>query len=280
MIHIMTDSAADFETWEYEKLNVKCIPLCVTIGNKEYQETVDITKDSFYRLLADSKDFPRTSQPSPYTMECMLQEDKDAGDEVIIIAISSELSGFYQNLLMVKNMMEYDGYYILDSKSATGGNRLLVEHAVKMRDEGKSASDIVEELEVLRSKITLYACMDTLEYLHRGGRVSSTAYTVSTLAHIKPIITLNADGCVEIPAKTMGMRKGMEFLCKKVQQIIPDENHPLYVMYTADKANGVLLAKKLIEYGHSVPDERIINVGAAIGSHIGPNACGLVYIRK
>lgn len=280
MVQIITDSAADFEPHEYEQMGVKCIPLCVSFGNTEYQETVDLSKDLFYQLLEQSETFPRTSQPSPYTVECMLQDAMDAGDEAVVIALSSELSGFCQNLFMVKTMMEYDECYIVDSKNATGGNRLLVEHAVKLRDEGKSACEIVAELEALRSKITLYACMDTLEYLHRGGRISSMVYTVGSIAHIKPIITLNTDGGVEISAKTMGMRKGMEFLCKKVLQSVPDENYPLYVMYTADRTNGILLAKKLAEYGYIVPDERIINVGAAIGSHIGPNACGLVYIKK
>ena len=275
----MTDSAADFEPWEYEKLNVKCIPLCVTIGNEEYEENINISKDLFYKLLADSKDFPHTSQPAPYTVECILKEVMDAGDEVIVITLSSRLSGFFQNLLMVKTMMEYDGCHVIDSKNASGGTRLLVETAVKLRDAGKSADEIAAEIEALRSKVVLYACMDTLEYLHRGGRISSTVYTVSSIVHIKPIITLNADGSVAIPAKTMGMRKGMEFLCKKVLQNAPDENYPLYVMYTADRSSGVLLAKKLAEHGHTIPDERIVSVGAAIGSHIGPNACGLVYIR-
>ena len=177
-------------------------------------------------------------------------------------------------------MLGYSACHIIDSKNASGGNRLLVEHAAKLRDEGKSACEIVSEVKALRSKIALYACMDTLEYLHRGGRVSNTVYTVGSIANIKPIISLNADGAVILPAKAMGMRKGMEFMCKKVQQDQPDENYPLYVMYTADKTNGVLLAKKLAQYGCIIPDERIINVGAAIGSHIGLNACGLVYIRK
>ena len=280
MVQIITDSAADFEPWEYEEMNVRCIPLCVSIGNTEYEENVNITKDMFYQLLADCKDFPRTSQAAPYTVECIFREAKDTGDEAVVIAVSSKLSGFYQNLLMVKNMMKYSACHIIDSKNASGGNRLLVEHAVKLRDEGKSAREIVAEIEMLRSKITLFACMHTLEYLHRGGRVSNTAYAVGSIAHIKPIITLNEDGSVGLPAKTMGMRKGVAFLCKKILQSVPDEKYPIYVMYTADKTNGLLLAKKLAECGYIVPDERIINVGAAIGSHIGPNACGLVYIRK
>lgn len=280
MVQIITDSAADLEPYEYENLGVKCIPLCVSFGNKEYQENVDLSKELFYQLLTESKDFPHTSQPSPYTVECMLQEAMDAGDETVVISLSSGFSGFYQNLMMVKNMLDYDNCYVIDSKTGTGGLRLLVEQAAKLRDAGKTAREIVSEIEALRSRIVLYACMDTLEYLHRGGRISSTVYTVGSIANIKPILQISAEGLVEIPAKAMGMRKGMDFMCKKAEQYIPDEDYPLYVMFTGNRENGEKLALRLQEKGYIIPNDRIINVGAAIGSHIGPNACGLVYIKK
>lgn len=280
MVQIITDSAADFEAYEYEEIGVKCIPLCVTFEDKEYQENIDLSKEMFYQLLKEKKDFPRTSQPSPCTVECALQEAMDAGDEAVIISISSGFSGFYQNLLMVKNMMKYDNCYVIDSKTGTGGQRILVEQAAKLRDAGKSAMEIVKEIEGLRSRIVLYACMDTLEYLHRGGRISSTAYTVGSLAHVKPILRISTEGLVEIPAKTMGMRKGMDFMCKRLEQQTPDDRYPLYVMFTGDRTNGEKLAMRLKENGYPISDKRIINVGAAIGSHIGPNACGLVYIKK
>lgn len=280
MVRIITDSAADFEPHEYEKMGVKCIPLCVSFGDKEYQENVDLTKELFYQLLTESKDFPRTSQPSPYAVECILREVMDAGDEAVILPLSSGFSGFYQNLLMVKNMLDYDDCYIIDSKTGTGGLRLLVEQAVKLRDAGKTASEITSEIEALRSRIVLYACMDTLEYLHRGGRISSTVYTVGSVANIKPILQISSEVLVEIPAKTMGMRRGMDFMCKKLEQQTLDDDYPLYVMFTGERTNGEKLAMRLREKGYSVPDDRIINVGAAIGSHIGPNACGLVYIAK
>lgn len=280
MVQIITDSAADFEPQEYEKMGVKCIPLCVSFGDKEYQENVDLTKELFYQLLRESKDFPRTAQPSPYTVECMLQEAMDAGDETLIITLSSGFSGFYQNVLMVKNMLEYEDCYVIDSKTGTGGLRLLVEHAVKLRDAGKTASEITGEIQALRSRIVLYACMDTLEYLHRGGRISSTVYALGSVANIKPILQISSEGLVEIPAKAMGMRRGMDFMCRKLEEQTPDGDYPLYVMFTGERANGEKLAMRLKEKGYCVPENRIINVGAAIGSHIGPNACGLVYIAK
>ncbi len=196
------------------------------------------------------------------------------------ITLYSALSGTYQSALMAKEMAGGDGCYIVDSRNATGGRRMLVEEAVRLRDAGKSAKEIAEAVEQLRDKIVLYACVDTLEYLYHGGRISRTAYKVGTMAQVKPIIRVSKDGRVEVSSKAMGMRKGMDYLCKRLAVFTPDPAYDLYVMYTADHTNGELLAQRLETLGYVVPSERIINVGAAIGSHVGPNACGLVYVSQ
>jgi DegV family protein with EDD domain len=126
----------------------------------------------------------------------------------------------------------------------------------------------------------LFACIDTLEYLYKGGRISQTAYKLGTLANIKPIITVESDGGIGIPAKAMGMRKGMDYLCKRVEQRPADESQPFYVMYTNNRTVAETLARRLETVGITVSDDHIIQVGAAIGSHIGPDACGLVYAAK
>lgn len=277
MIRIVTDSAADFEPWELEKQQITCIPLTVMFGETEYQENVNLTKDQFYQLL-DSGEYPKTAQASPQLLLDIFESAKASGDEVIYITLSSALSGTYQSALAMRNMAEFDGGYVLDSRNATGGQRMIVEYAVKLRDEGKTAAQIVSALETLRDRVVLYACIDTLEYLYRGGRISRASYTVGSIAQIKPIISVDLLGAIAVPAKAMGMRKGMDFLCKQVQARTPDEKFPFYVMYTADRSNGELLAQRIRDLGIEVPDERIINVGAAIGSHVGPKACGLVYI--
>lgn len=280
MIKIITDSASDFEVHEYNEMNVMCVPLCVSFGDAEYQETVDLTKDKFYELLESTKDFPRTAQPSPYVMECMLQKEMDAGNEAVVITLSSGFSGFYQNTVMVKEQLGYHSCYVIDSKTGTGGLRMLVEQAVKLRDAGMSACEIANEIEALKSKIALYACMDTLDYLHRGGRISNTAYTVGNITHIKPILEISKEGLVKIVSKVMGMRKGISYLIKQLEIRQMDEKYPLYVMFTGDRTNGEALAERLRGTGYVVPSDKIINVGAAIGSHIGPNACGIVYVEK
>ena len=280
MVRIITDSAADFEPRELKEKNIICIPIRVLLGETEYQENVNLSKPQFFELLASTGETPKTAQPSPQILMDLFADAKAAGEEAVYITLSSALSGTYQSAMMVKEDTDWDGCYVVDSKNATGGQRILVEHAARLRDEGKTAAQIVAEVEALREKIVLYACIDTLEYLYRGGRISQTIYKLGTMARVKPIIRVSPEGKIEVPSKAMGMRKGMEFMCKRLELQKPDSRYPLYVMYTPDRVNGDALAEKVRELGFGVPEDRIISVGAGIGSHIGPNGCGIVYVEE
>ena len=280
MVRIITDSAADFEPFELEKWKITCIPIKVLLGDQEYEENINLSKDQFFELLASTGATPKTSQPSPQILIDLFEEAKQAGEEAIYITLSSALSGTYQTASMTCEDMDSDKLHVFDSRNATGGQRLLVEYAVRLRDEGKSAREILDGLESIRDKIVLFACIDTLEYLYRGGRISQTVYKLGTMAQVKPIIRVSEEGAIEVPAKAMGMRKGMDQLCKRLESQKPDTGHKLYVMYTADRTIGETMAQKLAAMGYEVPAEQVVQVGAGIGSHIGPNACGIVYVAE
>ena len=280
MVRIITDSAADFEPFELEKLNISCIPLKVMLGGTEYEENVNLSKDQFFSLLASTGETPKTSQPSPQILIDLYQDAIKAGEEAIYITLSSALSGTYQTAAMTCEDMESESCHVFDSRNATGGQRLLVEYAVRLRDEGKSAREIVAALEEIRDKVVLFACIDTLEYLYRGGRISQTVYKLGTMAQVKPVIRVSEEGAIEVPSKAMGMRKGMDLLCKRLEAQKPSADHKLYIMYTADRTIGQTLAQKIAAMGYEIPEEQIVQVGAGIGSHIGPNACGIVYIAE
>lgn len=280
MVRIITDSAADFEAAELQRLDVTLIPLIVRFGEAEYHDGVDLTKAAFYDKLLHSEEFPQTSQPSPAILENLFTQAHANGDEAIYITISSGISGTYQTARMICEDLELPGCHVVDSLNATGGQRQVVEYAVRLRDEGKNAAQIVEALEAFRSRIVLYACINTLEYLYKGGRISHTVYKIGNLAQIKPIIHVDQEGKVAIPGKAMGMRKGMENLCKYLDARMPSADFPLYVMYTNNRSVAEALAERVRAHGFAVPDDHIIGVGAAIGTHIGPDACGLVYVEN
>ena len=280
MVRIVTDSAADFSPAELEQKKIICIPLKVLFGGEEYEENINLSKDQFYEKLLVSEGFPKTSQAAPAVLAGLFEDAKAAGDEIIYVTLSSALSGTWQSAMFIKEDMGYDKAFVVDSRNATGGQRMLVEHAVRLRDQGKCAAEIVDEVEALRERIVLYACINTLEYLYRGGRISHLSYALGTLAQIKPIIHVDHMGRVDIPAKAMGMRKGMEHLCKQADAKNPDPDFPLYVMYTNDRSVAETLAVRLAEHGQAGHPDNIIQLGAAIGSHVGPAACGLVYVGK
>ena len=194
MIHLITDSAADFEPRELEQLNIVCIPLSVRFGDADYQENVNLTKDQFYELLLNSGELPKTSQASPQILLDLFENTRDAGDEAIYFTLSSALSGTYQSACMTRDLAESDRCHVVDSLNATGGQRLILEHAAGLRAEGKTTEEIIAGVEDIRSRIVLFACIDTLEYLYKGGRISQTVYKLGTLANIKPIITVESDG--------------------------------------------------------------------------------------
>lgn len=280
MVKIITDSAADFEQSELEKSGVICIPMNITVDGEEYLDNVSISKPEFYDLLESCVEFPQTSQPSLYEFEKYMQAFKENGDECVIITISSGLSGTYQNVVLTKNSLEYENCFVIDSLNATGGQHMLVDYAVKLRDEGKSAAEIAEELETFKRKSRLLACIDTLDYLYKGGRLSKITYTVGSMMNIKPIIRMTEKGKIEVCSKALSVRRGIRSICDSVEKFNPDTSYPFYIVYSHNRKNADILANHLRDMGYNVPEDKIVSIGATIGTHIGKNACGYICIAK
>lgn len=282
MVIIATDSAADFELEELEQMHVVYMPMTVRFGEDEYLENITITKEEFFIRLQSDSNFPKTSQPSPALFEELFEKAKKDGNEVIYIPLSKALSGDYQTAMSVKNMVDYDGIYIIDTMSCTGGQRLLVKEAVRLRDEGKDGKEIVSRIDELKNRTVIYTAMDTLEYLYRNGRLSDAAFYIAQLGHIKPIMHNGADcqGKAEIVSKHIGLNKAIRYIVDRLAVEVPDPDFPIYVMYTYDKTNAYKLRDKLIEKGYEIKEEQIVPVGATVGAHIGPYACAVAYIRQ
>lgn len=282
MVIIATDSAADFEMNELQKMNVTYLPMSVMFGEDQYLENISISKEEFFERLKSDSHFPKTSQPSPAMFEELFENAKKNSDEVVYLPLSSGLSGDYQTAMSVKNMVGYEGIYVIDTLTCTGGQRLLVEKAVKMRDEGYTGAQIAEKIESLKEKTVIYTVMDTLEYLFKNGRLSNAAYYIAQLGHIKPIMhcAANSQGKAEIVSKHIGLNKAIRYIVDRLDDEVPDPEYPFYVMYTYDKVNAYKLVEKLKEKGIEVSEDRIIPVGATVGAHIGPYACAVAYIKK
>lgn len=205
MRRIFVDSGSSIKKEELAKYNVELIPLKILIGDKEYfDDGEDLPLDKFYSLLASEKQFPKTSLPSLDTVEKMVTKYTDQGDEVIIITISSKISGTNNsfNILFEDN----DKVMVVDSLIAVGGIRFIVELLNKNQD--KSFAELKPILDEFIPRLHVMAIPETLYYLQKGGRLSKTEWLLGSILQIKPTIGFK-DGKVKVIAKNRGLKKAM-----------------------------------------------------------------------
>ena len=277
-VRIIVDSASDITLDRAAALEVDVIPLKTIFGEEEYLDGVTISHKEFYEKLIESDVHPTTSQIPPYEFEERFAEAKEAGDTVLCITLSSKLSGTYQSANIAAEDYE-DMVTIVDSENVAIGEHLLVELAVKLRGEGKSAKEIAEVLNVEKKKIKLIALLDTLEYLKKGGRISGTAAAVGGLLSIKPVIAIE-NGEIAVLGKARGSRNGQNLLREySSKQGDIDYSKSSFLAYTG--LSDELLHKYISDsqelyagFGKQPP---IFTIGSSIGTHAGPGAIAVAF---
>ena len=276
MVYILVDSSSDIDIRTKE--NYKFVPITVCFGDKSYQDGVDLNKDTFYKLLTENDDFPKTAHPSPETNLSIFEKVKAQQAEIVCLLLSSGLSGNYQSALIAKQMVDYDKIHIVDTRSLTYGIVLLSHYADKLRAQGKSGKEIADACDILKEKIRLVAGLDTLEYLQKGGRISRASAAVGTMANIKPVLTITPEGTVQIIAKSMGRVRAMQAILKFISENPIDPEHNSYSVYTLGEENAAEMERKFDSCG--ITNYQRGQVGSTIGAHAGPGVYGLIYIAK
>ena len=271
MIAIITDSSSNITQSEAKKLGVTVLPLTIIFGADEYRDGVDIDEAEFYRKLTTEKSFPHTAQLTEEQIERAVADAVQTADEVILMPISSALSGSYDRCVAVAN--KYDNVYAFDGKCTTIMLKMLVLKAVQNVD--KSAKELIQILNDYRKRIKLFAALDTLEYLAKGGRISRATAAIGNVLKIKPVIIVNQKGEVEVVSKQHGIIKGMNYIVDQFRRDEIDYGEPLFIIYAMTQENSDKLAEKL-----AITDYENSEICSVIGAHVGPNLAGVVYVRK
>ncbi len=273
MLRIFVDSGSSIKQDEKKHYNVEIIPLKILLGDKEYRDGIDLSMDFFYSQLIDEGLFPKTSLPSLDETEKKIMKYVEQGDDVIILPISSGISGTYNTFRIM--FEDQPNVRVIDTKVAVGGVRILVEEVNKYRDKGL---DFIEQkLNELIPRIRVAAIPETLEYLHRGGRLSKTAYVAGSLAQVKPLITFD-DGSVKVLTKAIGLKRAMMTLVKLLETEC-DPNYSIVPSYTYSNKNLVDLIK-MVDHKFLPSMTHQDNLDPAIACHWGPNAFGFIFVRK
>ena len=279
-VKFIIDSASDVLPGECKKLGAVHVPLTVRFGDKEFADAVDLSHKKFYKMLTSGKEeHPTTSQIGPAAWAEVMEEVTRSGDTAVVITISSKLSGTYQSACIAAG--DFEGkVYVVDSMTATIGERLLLQYGLRLAADGMDAAAIKDRLDAVKNRICIYARIDTLEYLRRGGRIGAASAVVGTMLNIKPIISVQ-DGVVQNVAKA----RGAKMADKQLRELIAksggiDFSKPMCAAYSGledDNLKTFLAESTDLLCGSEAP---IATVGCVIGAHVGPGAVAMAYFHN
>lgn len=279
-VYFVIDSASDVLPSQAEALsNVKVIPLKVIFGEQEYADSVNLTHEEFFEKLASSKELPTTCQVPPADFEDAFETLVNQGHQVVAITISSQLSGTYQSAMIAAG--EFEGkVFVVDSMSAAIGERVLLMRGLQLAQQGMDAAQIAQILTGEKDKIHVVAVLDTLEYLKKGGRISTAKAVAGSLLAIKPAIEIK-DGAVAMAGTARGAKKA-NLLLSEVTDNYGGINYDMPVAFTYAKDRTLLdqliaQCPQLWEQETEVP---AYSLGCTIGTHVGPGAYGVAFFEK
>lgn len=281
-IAVYTDSASDITPQELQAWNVGLVPMTLAFGGADsFLDDHTIPMAGLWARM-EAGEILTTSQPSLQNFLDIFEKAKAEGQSVVYVSLSSGISGTYQTARAAVTMVDYDDIHVVDGRraAATVAEKLVVYRACQLRDEGKlSAGEIAKDLEQFRTRVCQFSCIDSLEYLVRGGRLSKLAGNVGSLLNIKPIITFSHEGGVQVIKKAPGLKRATSELCAIIQQHPIDTAFPVIPIFAKDDTNCRNFLARLEELLGLKVDAPLEEIGATIGCHIGPGGFGLVYVE-
>ena len=277
-VRIVIDSTTDLIP--AVKARALVVPLTVHFGEEEYIDGITINHKQFYEKLIETDVMPSTSQANPEAFAKVYEQVQADGDSAVVITLASGLSGTCQSAMIAA--ADYENIHVVDSGSAAIGAGVLAEYALRLADEGMSAEDIAARLNSVKDRVYVIAMLDTLEYLWKGGRLSRTAAVAGGLLNIKPVLAI-VDGEIKVLGKARGSRQANNLLKSEIEKAGGvDFDMPVLLGYTG--LSDTLL-KKYIEdsrelWENSRTELNTTAIGSVIGTHAGPGAVAVAFIRK
>ena len=279
-LRILVDSTFDFTPEQLELTGIEVVRLHVNFGGEDFVDGVDITPEGFYERLIESDALPTTSQAAPADFAEAFERLTANGDEVVCLTISSKLSGTYQSAMIAA--ADFEGRVrVVDTLNVALGAQILARYALRLASGGRGMDEVADELERVKGRVHIIALLDTLEYLKRGGRISTAAAAVGGVFSIKPVITIR-DGAVAVIGKARGSKNGENLLAQLIEKHGVDFTMPYVLGYTG--LSDALLqkykadsARLWVGYAKDLP---VSIVGSVVGTHAGPGAIAVAFFGK
>lgn len=278
-IKIICDSLSDVNKEYLEKYDIDVVPLTLILDGKEYRDSIDIKPEDFYKILREENAYPKTSQATYAQFKQIFDKYTKEGKKILYISGSAAATGTCQSAIMAKNDTEGE-IYIYDTNNLTFGAGFFVVKAAEMINEGKNIDEVFEALDKIKEKYILMFSVDTLEYLKKGGRISSTKATVGSLLNIKPILEVK-DGLVSQVGQVRGKKNVINKMIDYIKDRLGDDldQEEVYIGYSDDLKER----EKLTEIAKEVFKPKKIEyfmIGTCVGAHSGPGVGGILVFKK
>ncbi len=275
-VEIVTDSLSDITPEFAKELGVTTVPLYVRFGEEVYRDRVEMSTDEFYHKLVHGDTFPTTTQPSPGDFLAVYEKLAKKTDKILVVTVSSVLSGTYQSAMQAKSMMEEKcRIEVIDSRKVAMSLGLIVIKAVKAAKAGAGLDELADLVRkaIPHSHLVIY--FDTLKYLARGGRIGKAQGLMGAMLSIKPILTIK-DGEMAPLTRVRSLAAGLDYLYNFVPGLAKIE--ALAVEHTTKPDEADELVERLSTI---IPKERIYRsiVSPVLGTHAGPNALALTVLE-
>lgn len=274
-VTIITDSASDLPQDLADELGIRIIPLTVHFGAETYRDNIDITKREFYRRLQEGAVHPTTSQATPAEFTALYQEFVDAGHDVLTVVLGHKISGTVEAARTAAQQWGPECVRVVDSGQVSMACGWLAVVAARAAREGASLTDVETLVRDRVPRARLYAAFDTLEYMHRGGRIGRGSVLMGSLLKIKPMITLE-DGEVAPVAKPRTWSKALRQIVELTGELAPLEE--LAVMH-ADAPDRATQLADMLTHLRPRQDILIAEIGPVLGTHTGPGTVVACFVR-
>jgi DegV family protein with EDD domain len=276
-VRIVVDSTADIPLEIRQRLGIEMVPLKVHFGSETYLDSVTINSEQFLQMLAEAKEMPTTSQPSPVDFlekyKKLLEEPSTA---IISIHLSSAFSGTYQSAVLAKSLLGTEAdIHIVDSKTASIGIGLLAMAAAEAAQAGKDTEECLQLIASVKAQSRLYFLVDTLEYLHRNGRIGKASAVFGSLLNIKPILSIDDEGTIYPVDKVRGSRKAMNRIVELLQNDFAGKELNVNFVH-ANAESACREFEEVLREHFSVRNTSYYMLGPVISTHVGPGTLGLI----
>ena len=277
MIKLICDTMSDVPSEIIEKYNIHVVPTMVTIDGKDYVDGVDITEEEFYKVLRSSKELPKTSQATYAQFKEVFDQYINDYDEILFIGGSSKASGTYQSAVLASKDCEGKAtIHTFDTMNFSAGGAVFIIKACLLLDEGKSSSEIVNILESLKGTQKVFVSVDTLEYLKKGGRISTAKATLGTLLNLKPILELE-DGLIAAKGQVRGTKQMINSIISNALDGNNDFSDKIVVYGCGDNLkDGETLKNIILSKNPKIAYE--VKAGVSITAHSGPAIVGIACL--